>query len=122
MIRQGFHGSSRIQIHREYRRSQLEKALVYTSQYTQNQPSPNTRLDSSPESISVSALLDPALLQAARMIYRTFYEVHPDEIRRPIGIAIDRYTHRGKLIFGVKPVLLPQECFVPLNQIDADLF
>lgn len=72
--------------------------------------------------MSVSALLDPGLLQSARTIYRTFYEVHPDEARHPIGVAIDRYTHRGKLIFGAKPVLLPQECFVPLNQIDADLF
>jgi hypothetical protein len=72
--------------------------------------------------VGYSSLLDPGLLQSARDIYRSYYEVHPDETRRPIGLAIDRYTHRGKLIFGVKPVLLPQECFIPLDQIEADLY
>jgi len=101
---------------------------VYTPQYTQNQYTQNSSgsglpVDSSTtDSMSFSALLDPGLLQSARNIYRTFYEVHPEEVRRPIGLAIDRYTHRGKLIFGTKPVLLPQECFVPLNQIEADLY
>jgi hypothetical protein len=68
-----------------------------------------------------SALLDPSLLQAARYIYRTYYEVHPEQIQRPTGVAIDRFTHRGKLIFRSKAILLPQECFVPINQIDSDL-
>lgn len=68
-----------------------------------------------------SALLDPSLLQAARQIYRTYFEVHPDKVQRPIGVAIDRYSYRGKLIFGNKPILLPQECFVPLNQIESEL-
>lgn len=70
------------------------------------------------ESVSLSALLDPALLQAARSIYRTYYEVHPDEVHRPIGVALDRFSLRGKLIFGAKPILLPRECFVPLSQIE----
>jgi hypothetical protein len=61
---------------------------------------------------------DPALLKSARQIYRTYYEVHPEDVQRPIGIAISTKTHRGKLIFGDKPVLLPNECFVPLNQIE----
>jgi hypothetical protein len=61
------------------------------------------------------------LLQTARQIYRTYYEVHPEEIQRPLGVAIDRSTHRGKLIFTGKPVLLPRECFVPLNQIESEL-
>ncbi|MGF1569654.1 MAG: hypothetical protein ACFCVD_16560 [Nodosilinea sp.] len=67
------------------------------------------------------ALLNPALLKSARQIYRTYYEVHPEEVQRPIGIAISTKTHRGKLIFGDKPVLLPNECFVPLNQIEPGL-
>lgn len=74
-----------------------------------------------PERMDFSALLDPSLLQAARHIYRTYFEVHPDQIQRPLGVAIDRFTHRGKLIFRNKPVLLPQECFVPISQIDSDL-
>jgi hypothetical protein len=73
------------------------------------------------ESGSLSALLDPSLLQAARSIYRTYYEVHPDELQRPIGVALDRLNLRGKLIFGAKPILLPRECFVPLNQIEPGI-
>ncbi len=65
-----------------------------------------------------SVLLDPELIKAARQIYRTFYEVHPEVIQRPIGVAIGRLNRRGKLVFGDKPVLLPQECFVPFSQIE----
>jgi hypothetical protein len=80
---------------------------------------PEGRLPGAMESVNLSALLDPALLQAARTIYRTYYEVHPDEVQRPIGVALDRFNLRGKLIFGLKPILLPRECFVPLNQIES---
>jgi hypothetical protein len=52
-------------------------------------------------------MLNPALLKSARQIYRTYYEVHPEDMQRPIGIAISTKTHRGKLIFGGRPVLLP---------------
>ncbi|MGD1865249.1 MAG: hypothetical protein ACFB0D_11895 [Phormidesmis sp.] len=68
-----------------------------------------------------SVLLNPELIKAARHIYRTFYEVHPEVIQRPIGVAIGRLNHRGKLVFGDKPVLLPQECFVPFSQIEPAL-
>lgn len=67
-------------------------------------------------------LLDPSLLRAARQIYRIYYEVHPDQTQRPYGIAIDRYTHRGKLIFRNRPILLPQECFIPLSQLEAEIY
>ncbi|MEP0902538.1 hypothetical protein NC969_05320 [Leptolyngbya subtilissima ST-M1] len=65
--------------------------------------------------------LNPALLKSARQIYRTYYEVHPEDVQRPIGIAISTKTHRGKLIFGDRPVLLPTECFVPISQIEPGL-
>lgn len=93
---------------------------MYTSQHSV-QPGVDTRVASRSEHIDFSALLDPSLLQAARQIYRTYYEVHPEQIQRPLGVAIDRFTHRGKLIFTGKPVLLPQECFVPINQIESEL-
>jgi hypothetical protein len=67
-------------------------------------------------------LLDPGLIRSARIIYTTYYEVHPELVQRPLGVAIDRFTHRGKLIFSGKPVLLPQECFVPFSQIESDLY
>ncbi len=99
--------------------------MVYASQQTTGQ---NRRVgldnNASPQGsqFDFSALLDPSLLQAARQIYRTYYEVHPDQVQRPLGVAIDRYTYRGKLIFTGKPVLLPQECFVPFNQIEAEIY
>lgn len=85
----------------------------------QSAPPPSPPLP--PEAHGLPAVLDPALLKAARQIYRTFYEVHPEEMQRPIGVAISRKTHRGKLIFGERPVLLPTERFVPLNQIEPGL-
>jgi hypothetical protein len=89
----------------------------------QQPPSPITSQPTPPlpETAALPALLNPALLKSARQIYRTYYEVHPDDIQRPIGIAISTKTHRGKLIFGDKPVLLPTECFIPLNQIEPGL-
>lgn len=66
-------------------------------------------------------LLDPTVLQAARQIYHTYYEVHPERPDRPLGIAIDRLSYRGQLIFGQKrPALLPRECFVTLQQLESN--
>ncbi|MGG6266117.1 hypothetical protein ACQ4M3_04665 [Leptolyngbya sp. AN03gr2] len=61
--------------------------------------------------------LDPTLIQSARLIYETYFAVHPD-IDRPLGVAINRITHRGKIIFTGKPILLPQECFIPFELIE----
>jgi hypothetical protein len=76
------------------------------------------------ESLSREAylLLDAELIQAARQIYQTYYEVHPDDTRRPYGIAISRKSRRGKLIYTERPILLPQETFIPLNLIEAQLY
>lgn len=87
--------------------------MVYTTQ-----AQPRSRADES----DFTALLDPTLVRAARQIYTTFYEVHPSLIQRPLGVAINRFTYRGKLIFSGKPILLPQECFVPFSQIEAELY
>lgn len=86
--------------------------------YVSQKPAPNQ----TPEDADFAVLLDPGLIRAARIIYTTYYEVHPELIQRPLGVAIDRFTHRGKLIFSGKPVLLPQECFVPFSQIESDLY
>jgi len=74
-----------------------------------------------PEARGVPLSLDPVLLKSARQIYRNYYEVHPEEMQRPIGVAISTKTRRGKLIFGDKPVLLPVERFIPLSQIEPGL-
>jgi hypothetical protein len=61
---------------------------------------------------------DPSLVAAARAIYETFYQVHPEVVERPLGAAMNRFTYRGKLIFTRLPALLPQECFIPFDVID----
>ncbi|MBD2329956.1 MAG: hypothetical protein B0A82_02790 [Alkalinema sp. CACIAM 70d] len=65
--------------------------------------------------------IDPALVRSARVIYETFYTVHPEVTDLPLGVAINRFTHRGKLIFSGKPILLPQECFIPFELFDHPL-
>lgn len=79
--------------------------------------------DFSPNSINqqeLPALLDPIAIRSARQIYRAYTQNHGEGTKRPVGVAIDRYTHRGHLIFGQKPVLLPYECFIPLSQLEQD--
>jgi hypothetical protein len=61
---------------------------------------------------------EPSLIQAAHKIYRTYMEVHPEVTDEPLGIAIDRYSYRGKLIFVRMPALLPQETFIPFERFD----
>ncbi|WOD38481.1 hypothetical protein [Nodosilinea sp. E11] len=90
--------------------------------YGLQQPPSTSQLPSQlPDVGALPTALNPALLKSARQIYRTYYEVHPDDVQRPIGIAISTKTHRGKLIFGGKPVLLPNECFIPISQIEPGL-
>lgn len=67
-------------------------------------------------------LPDPAILQAARQIYRTYHQTHPKLVQRPTGVALNRVTLRGKLIFSGQPILLPQEIFVPFSQIESELY
>jgi hypothetical protein len=40
--------------------------------------------------------------------------------RQPIGVAIDKLTYRGKLIFSSYPVLLPEECFISTQELETD--
>lgn len=89
--------------------------MVYTIEKQQS-------TDNQAYSMQLPVLLDPIVLKAARDIYRIFYSVHPNHPKRPIGIAIDPETQRGKLIFGKKPVLLPHECFVPLTQLESEMY
>uniref|UniRef100_B8HYD0 Uncharacterized protein n=1 Tax=Cyanothece sp. (strain PCC 7425 / ATCC 29141) TaxID=395961 RepID=B8HYD0_CYAP4 len=58
-----------------------------------------------------------ALLTAARTIYDSYCQTH-NEAQRPLGVAIDRQTQRGHLIFTGKPVLLPRELFVSVDELE----
>ena len=68
------------------------------------------------------ALIDPTLIRSAGKIYYTYCEAHPEIIGQASGVAISRVTHRGKVIFTKYPVLLPQECFIPLNQLESYMY
>ena len=65
---------------------------------------------------------DPILIKAARNIYRNYYSLSIPSSEEPMGIVINRDSHRGQLVFKQKPVLLPRECFIPLKQIESESY
>jgi hypothetical protein len=74
------------------------------------------------QDMEIPILLDPALLRAARRIYRTYSSLHTKLNKRPTGVAIHCENHRGQLIFASKPILLPGECFVSMKQIESEVY
>ena len=44
-------------------------------------------------------MLDPALFEIGSSNLSDLLRGHPEDLQRPIGIAISTKTHRGKLIF-----------------------
>lgn len=69
---------------------------------------------------SQMVFFDPILIKAARNIYRNYYSLAVPSDDTPMGIVINRDSHRGQLVFRRKPILLPRECFIPLKQIEAE--
>jgi len=69
---------------------------------------------------SSMVFFDPVLIKAARNIYRNYYSLAVPSDDTPMGIVINRDSHRGQLVFKRKPILLPRECFIPLQQIEAE--
>ena len=59
--------------------------------------------------VTQSPLIDSSLIRSAVQIYYTYCEVHPEMAGQPSGVAINRGNHRGKVIFTLQPVLIPQE-------------
>ncbi|MGH2414785.1 MAG: hypothetical protein ACRDEA_14070 [Microcystaceae cyanobacterium] len=72
--------------------------------------------------MEIPILLDPALLRSAQRIYQAHRGLHIKLNKHPFGIAIDRGTHRGQIIFNTKPILLPGECFVPVKQLETEIY
>lgn len=72
--------------------------------------------------MEIPILLDPVLLRAAQRIYRNYCSLQNKSDRRPCGVAINRDTHRGQLIFRENPILLPRECFIPIKQLEAEVY
>lgn len=71
---------------------------------------------------SSMVFFDPSLIKAARNIYRNYCNLNFSTEKQPKGIVINRDNHRGQLAFQTKPVLLPRECFIPIQQIEADVY
>lgn len=96
---------------------------MYTTERPLTRPvtvaSPSLGADSLEHASFLSPALDPTLLQVAQHVYRTFFEVHPDYPSKPLGVVINQMNLRAQLIFKGKPILLMQECFIPLNQLDS---
>jgi hypothetical protein len=69
-----------------------------------------------------TVFFDPALIKAARKIYRTYCNLNSQINRKPLGVAIDRESYKGQLVFREKPILLPGECFIDINQIEAEFY
>ena len=65
---------------------------------------------------------DPSLIKAARNIYRNYYNLTMPPNAEPVGVVINRDSHRGQLAFKQKPILLPRECFIPLKQIESEAY
>ena len=62
-------------------------------------------------------VLSPVIVKAAKNIYQAYVDTHGSK-QTPLGVALNRYTFRGQLIFTGQPILLPHECFVPMRDID----
>lgn len=62
-------------------------------------------------------VLSPVIVKAAKNIYQAYVDTHGSK-QTPLGVALNRGTFRGQLIFTGQPILLPHECFVPMRDID----
>ncbi len=62
-------------------------------------------------------VLSSVIVKAAKNIYQAYVETHGSK-QTPVGVALNRQTFRGQLIFTGQPILLPHECFVPIRDID----
>jgi hypothetical protein len=67
-------------------------------------------------------LLDPNLLKSAREIYQTYCRFRPKFKKPPVGVAINKKNYRGQLLFTPRPILLPWENFIPMEQIQSEIY
>ena len=84
---------------------------------------PSTRnVNSAKTKESGMIFFDPTLIKAARNIYRNYCSLNVPADLKPMGVVINRDSHRGQLAFKPKPIFLPRECFIPLKQIEAETY
>jgi hypothetical protein len=75
-----------------------------------------------PQQESFGLFVDPDLFRAAQEIYNFYCQVNPDrgQRREPVGVAVNKYSQEGKLIFSSSPVLLPDECFISVQKMESE--
>ena len=84
---------------------------------------PSTRNNNSTKNKESNMIFfDPTLIKAARNIYRNYCNLNIPAENRPMGVVINRDSHRGQLTFRPKPILLPRECFISLQQLEAETY
>ncbi|AFY69781.1 hypothetical protein Pse7367_1491 [Thalassoporum mexicanum PCC 7367] len=66
-----------------------------------------------------SVKIDPLVIRAAKQIYRFYVDSYASQLPRPLGVAVNRIDMSGKLVYS-QLILLPQESFVPIEQIESD--
>ena len=71
---------------------------------------------------NIALLLTPSLQKLTQLLYRTYLETHPEQVRHPLGVAISPITSRASLIFSHQATLLPGEFFVPLELIESKIY
>ena len=64
--------------------------------------------------------LDPTVVRAAEKIYTAYLNVYSKFNKPPFGVVLNKETFRGQLVFRDRPILLPGEYFVPLNQLEVN--
>lgn len=69
--------------------------------------------------LDLPASIDPSLLKVAKQIYRTYCELNPNLVKRITGVVVNQSTYRGMPLFSHNPILLPQEHFVTLSQLET---
>ncbi len=74
-----------------------------------------------PDRHEVNVNLDPLIVRAAKQVYRYYRDSYAAQLPRPLGVAIDRRTMEGKLVYK-QVLLLPQETFVSIDLIEAGDF
>lgn len=66
--------------------------------------------------------LELDLLRAARAIYEDYCVALVDRAKRPYGVVVNRHTFRGKPIFQDRVILLPDERFISIRQIELQMY
>lgn len=69
------------------------------------------------EAQTASDPMGSQVLTAAQDVYMAYYQVRGEEALAPLGVVVDQKTFRAHLVFTGQPILLPQESFIPSDEL-----